>query len=144
MAFWNSPLFDRIVRPFAIVLHRLLKPGGSTRPGAHALAFTAERKLILVKLRYAQGWRVPGGGRGEDEDLRDAILRELREEIGMTAHGAVRDSGIAELMIVEDVRYRPPKWSWEVEAICEAAIDCLPADLSPRIAEWIAVLRDRL
>ena len=148
MAFWNSSLFDRLVRPFATALYRLLKPSRSAlRPqtsGAHALALTPERRVVLVKLRYAPGWRLPGGGRGKDEDIRDAVLRELREEIGMTSHGVVRVSGIAELMIVEDVRYCPRKWSWEVEAIREAALDDLPSDLSSRAAEWIVALEGRL
>ncbi len=123
--------------------------------GAHALALTPGRKIILVKLRYAPGWRMPGGGRGEDEDPREAILRELREEIGMTAHGAVRRGcdleertdykrDLASLLIVEDVRYRARRWSWEVERIMEAPLDALPADLSPRAAKWIAALRDKL
>jgi ADP-ribose pyrophosphatase YjhB (NUDIX family) len=141
----NSPSwFDRLVRPLATAFYRLL---GAVRPrsgrlGAHALALTPERKLILVKLRYARGWRIPGGGRHEQEELRDAVLRELREEIGMTSHGAVRPAA-AELLVVEDVRYRG-RWSWEVEAIREVALDQLPADLSPRIAGWIEAVRDKL
>ena len=102
--------------------------------GAHALALTPERTIVLVKLRYAPGWRLPGGGRAESEDPRDAVLRELREEIGMTSHGTVRLAAeldepadfkrdLAALLIVEDVRYRPPKWSWEIEDICEATMD---------------------
>ena len=81
--------------------------------------------MILVKLRYAPGWRLPGGGRGEDEDPRDAVLRELREEIGLISHGDVHLAAeleeapdfkrdLAALLVVEDVRYRP-RWSWEVE-----------------------------
>src|SRR5207245_6702869 len=74
--------------------HKLLKLGWFVRRprtfGAHALALTPERKLVLVKLRYAPGWRLPGGGRKASEDAISAALRELREEIGMTAHGDVR------------------------------------------------------
>ena len=47
--------------------YQLLRAGWFVRRprtfGAHALALTPERKLILVKLRYASGWRLPGGGR---------------------------------------------------------------------------------
>ncbi len=116
--------------------HRLRASGSApaTR-GAHAAAFTPARGLILVKLRYAPGWRLPGGGCEDGEDVETAALRELREEVGMTAHGRVRVDG--GLVIVEDVAYRPRRWSWEVEAVCEAPLDCLPRDLSPRARRWI-------
>ena len=123
--------------------------------GAHALALTPEGRIVLVKLRYAPGWRLPGGGRAADEDPRDAVLRELREEIGMTAHGTVRLAAeleeqadfkrdLASLLIVEDVRYRPRGWSWEIEDIREATMDSLPADLSPRAARWLEAVRGKL
>jgi 8-oxo-dGTP pyrophosphatase MutT (NUDIX family) len=123
--------------------------------GAHALALTPARKVILVKLRYAPGWRLPGGGRSEDEDPREAVLRELREEIGMTEHGTVRLAAeldenadfkrdLAFLFVVEDVEYRAPRWSWEIEQVAEALLDDLPSDLSPRAARWIEAVRGRL
>ena len=48
------------------------------------------------------------------------------------------------ILVVEDVHYRPRRWSWEVEAICEAPIDALPADLAPIAAEWIDALRGKI
>ena len=148
-------MFDPLFRILVTALHSLLKFGWFVRRprtfGAHALALTPEGKVILVRLRYAPGWRLPGGGRGAEEDPRDAVLRELREEIGMTAHGEVtlaaeleerpdfkRD--LASLLIVRDVRYRPKRWSWEVEAVTEAALDALPPDVSPRARTWLAAL----
>jgi 8-oxo-dGTP pyrophosphatase MutT (NUDIX family) len=140
-------------------VHKLLKLNWFVRRprtfGAHALALTPEGKLILVRLRYAPGWRVPGGGRSEDEDPREAVLRELREEIGLTAHGEVRVAAeleertdfkrdLASLLIVGDVRYRPRKWSWEIEHIIEVPIDELPPDMSPRALRWIHAVRDKL
>ena len=139
--------------------HQLLKLGWFVRRprtfGAHALALTPERKLILVKLRYASGWRLPGGGRDASEDPRHAVLRELREEIGMTSHGRVRlaceleldtdfKRDIASLLVVEDVRYRAPRWSWEVERIVEAGIDDLPRGLAPITARWLAAVGGKL
>jgi 8-oxo-dGTP pyrophosphatase MutT (NUDIX family) len=149
---------DTLLRAILTSGYQLLKTGWFLRRprtfGAHALALTPERRLILVKLRYASGWRLPGGGRNVGEDPRDAVLRELREEIGMTSHGAIRVSheveqpvdfkqDLASLLIVEDVRYSP-RWSWEVERIVEAPLDDLPDDLAPVTRSWIAATRDSL
>jgi 8-oxo-dGTP pyrophosphatase MutT (NUDIX family) len=121
--------------------------------GAHALALTPEGKLVLVKLRYAPGWRVPGGGRNPHETPEEAVLRELREEIGLTGHGRVRMAGEFEqsvyfkrdqsaLLIVEDVRYRP-KWNIEVEQVAEFALGALPSDTVESTRRWTQLLDDR-
>jgi 8-oxo-dGTP pyrophosphatase MutT (NUDIX family) len=115
--------------------------------GAHAFALTPEGRLILVKLRYAPGWRLPGGGRRKSEAPVDAALRELSEEIGMVSHGDVAPVGdiseivhskrdTASLVIVRDVRFRP-RWSWEIEAVREFDPGHLPADTSPSSRNWI-------
>jgi 8-oxo-dGTP pyrophosphatase MutT (NUDIX family) len=150
---------DRILRVALTAAHKLMKLGWFVRRprtfGAHALALTPDRKLILVSLRYAPGWRLPGGGRGAGEDPADAVLRELREEIGMTGHGRVRlaaelEEGtdfkhdLASLLVVEDVRYSPPSWSWEVERIAEFDPAALPADMAPIATGWIKTLQRAL
>jgi 8-oxo-dGTP pyrophosphatase MutT (NUDIX family) len=150
---------DKLLRVVLTTGHQLLKAGWFIRRprtfGAHAIALTPERRLVLVKLRYAPGWRLPGGGCRADEDPRGAVLRELREEIGMTSHGAVRLAceleqatdfklDLAALLVVEDVRYQPPRWSWEVERVMEYEPDDLPLDLAPITQSWIAAIRDRL
>ena len=154
-----SGVIDRILRIAVTGAHRAMTLGWFVRRprtfGAHALALTADRQVILVKLRYAPGWRFPGGGRAEHEDPREAVLRELREEIGMTAHGTVtlaaelEDSvdfkrDLASLLVVEDVEYTPKRFSWEVEAIREADLADLPPDLSPRAARWLEAVRGSL
>lgn len=122
--------------------------------GAHAFALTPERKLILVKLRYAPGWRLPGGGRRAGESSIKAVLRELREEIGLTAWSRVRAVAeleqrpdyrhdLASLLIVEDVSYAP-RWSWEVERISEASLDELPTDIAPVARAWIDAALEKL
>ena len=63
----------------------------------------------------------------------------------MTAHGRVRlaceleqavdfKRDLAAILIVEDVRYRPRRWSWEVEHVGEFALDDLPRDMAPDAA----------
>ena len=51
--------------------------------GALALV-EREGKVVLVRHSYATGWHLPGGGvkRGEPPDK--AVLRELKEELGLT------------------------------------------------------------
>ena len=149
---------DALLRLALTAGHHLMRAGWFVRRprtyGAHALALTPDRKLILVKLRYAPGWRLPGGGRSAAEKPRDAVLRELKEEIGMTSHGAVRlaceleqavhfKHDLASLLIVEDVRYAP-RWSWEVERVIASDLDRLPDDLAPIARTWIAALREYL
>jgi len=115
--------------------------------GVHAVPFTNKGKVVLVKLRYAHGWRVPGGGikRGEAPD--QAAVRELTEEIGLIRQGAiicmdetnsgeasVTDDGV--LFLFTDVYYRPTR-SLEVESVGEFDPDSLPPDVSPFARIWI-------
>lgn len=119
------------------------------------MALTPAGKIVLVKLRYADGWRVPGGGRKKDETPEEAVVRELRKEIGMTSYGAVQPAleleerthfkrDLASVFILRDVEYSRPGWSWEVEDLLEADLDRLPGDLSPRTARWIRAVLPNL
>jgi 8-oxo-dGTP pyrophosphatase MutT (NUDIX family) len=152
-------MLKRLLRAGATAFHKLLAVGWFFRRpktyGAHAFALTREGRLVLVKLWYAPGWRLPGGGRDESEAPVAAALRELREEIGMMSHGAVepvceleeevdfkRDT--CSLIIVRDVEYRPKRWSWEVEAVREASLDDLPSGLSPQARRWLSEVGARL
>ena len=112
-----------------------------TRPavwGVQAIALTGEGKVVLVKHRYARGWHLPGGGRKRREDARKAVLRELREEIGLLEHGQVTHAGtfhhrpdfrkaIVSLFVVRGVRYRAPR-TLEIEEVAEFDPASLPAD----------------
>lgn len=115
--------------------------------GAHAIALTPAGRIVLVKLRYVSGWRLPGGGVEPGEDPAQAVLRELQEEIGLLRHRAVHTAFDADqridyrndrstVFIVHDVHYAA-SWSWEIEAVTEALPDQLPPTVSPRTREWI-------
>lgn len=121
--------------------------------GAHAIALTPAGKVILVKLSYAEGWHLPGGGRKAGESAEQNIVRELTEEIGMLAHGGIEDAhetteGLdfrrdhASVFIARNVEYRPRRWSLEIEDVIEVDLDALPADLSRRARRWIGAVRD--
>jgi len=150
------PIVDKALRAALTAAHKILMFNWIIRRprtfGAHALALTPEHRLILVRLRYAPGWRVPGGGRRHDESAEEAVLRELREEIGMTGHGRVRLAAeleqsvnfkhdLASLFVVEDVSYHIRKWSWEIEEVGEFPLDCLPSDVAEASMRWIGLLR---
>jgi 8-oxo-dGTP pyrophosphatase MutT (NUDIX family) len=51
--------------------------------GAHAMLVTPEGKVVLARHSYKSGWSFPGGGVGRGEAPVEALLRELREEIGV-------------------------------------------------------------
>lgn len=152
-------LTDRALRVVLTAAHLMLRASWFIRRpktyGAHAIALTPEGKIILVKLRYAPGWRVPGGGRGKNEDPVEAALRELREEIGMVSHGEARlvcdieestdfKCDTTSQVIVRDVRYRPRRWSWEVEQIREADPNALPDGMAQVTEQWIEAVRELL
>ena len=148
-------ILDRALRVLLTTAYKLLVLNWIIRRprtlGAHCLALTPEGRLILVRHRYARGWRAPGGGRHPGESAEEAGLRELREEIGMTAHGRVRlacelehvvdfKRDLASLLVVEDVLYRPPRWSWEIEHVGEFAVDDLPDDTVELTRRWVRLL----
>jgi len=122
-----------------------------TRPdveGAHAIALTPAGRIILVKLSYAPGWHLPGGGRKRGESDEQNVLRELREELGMTGHDAPflafkvtehvhNRVDHASVFVVRNVVYQPNRWSIEIEKVIEVDRDALPDDISRRARLWI-------
>jgi 8-oxo-dGTP pyrophosphatase MutT (NUDIX family) len=129
-----------------------------TRPdvrGVLAVPVTPDGKVVLVRLTYDKGWNLPGGGLKSGEDPQAAILRELTEEIGLSAHGEVRclgefqhrpdrRRGRTTLFLVTDVRYEFRR-SLEIEELAAFAPDALPPGTTPltakKIAEALAPLR---
>jgi 8-oxo-dGTP pyrophosphatase MutT (NUDIX family) len=137
----STILITRLIHS-AVYAYQALRRAGwfVTRPvaiGVHGVPLTPEGKLILVTLSYARGWRLPGGGRKPTEDAEVAMLRELREEIGMTDYASIElvsgfehrpdhRRGRASLFVVRGVRYRP-RWSLEVKQVGEFDPSALPA-----------------
>ena len=140
----------RIVFTVLQSLRRLLwLVTGPARDGVHAVPLTAAGAVVLVRLTYARGWSLPGGGRKRGEAQVDGMLRELREEIGLVAHGAIerlddiRREGPpgdrSALFLVRDVVYRP-RQTLEVEEVREFDPADLPADATPTTRDILAAL----
>ena len=97
--------------------------------------------LVLVKLTYDWGWGLPGGGRDYSESAEDAVLRELREEIGMCSYGILKHvcdvvhssnyrTAQVSLFVIRHVEYQPPRYSLEIDEVREFQLHSLPSDMS--------------
>ena len=64
---------------FAMAAKALIAP---VALGAHAMIIDTAGKVVLARHSYKRGLSFPGGGVGRGEAPVDAMLRELREEIG--------------------------------------------------------------
>lgn len=51
--------------------------------GAHAQLVDRQGRILLVRHSYMNGWSLPGGGVGRGEPPDQAVIRELREELGV-------------------------------------------------------------
>lgn len=122
---------------------------GPGSDGVHAVPLTPRGTVVLVRLTYARGWRLPGGGRKKGESPQEGMLRELREEIGLVGHGAIEridqflpprlpGDGSA-LFLVRDISYRP-RQSMEIEEIREFDPADLPDDATRSTRETLEAL----
>jgi len=121
-----------------------------TRPkahGVHAVALTGDGKVVLVRHTYARGWRLPGGGVHGSEAPADAMLRELREEIGLRAWTAMRHvldfehqpdfrRGTGLLFRIDGVVFEPAR-SLEIDAIAAFDPEMLPPETTAFTREMI-------
>lgn len=78
---------EPFTRPLFFAWSRLAR--GKTL-GVRAVAVDAEGRVLLVKHTYIAGWWLPGGGVDRGETTQDAVVRELREEAGLTAQTSPR------------------------------------------------------
>lgn len=62
--------------------------------GAHAIVEDGDGRVVLVRHSYQNGWAFPGGGVGCGEPPEQALLRELKEEVGLLRSAPPKVFGI--------------------------------------------------
>lgn len=117
--------------------------------GVHGVVVTPAGEVVLVRLTYAPGWQLPGGGCKRGERAEDGLLRELREEIGLEAWASLqrlgdrRRKGQGEgergaIFVVRGAAYRPRR-SLEIAEVRAFAPAAVPQDVTP----WTRVALER-
>ncbi|MGN0416241.1 MAG: NUDIX hydrolase [Agathobacter sp.] len=53
------------------------------RPSVRGIIFKDDNKIALVYSKKEKYYKFPGGGIHEDEDKKEALIREVREEVGL-------------------------------------------------------------
>lgn len=109
--------------------------------GARALCLTREDRVVLVRQSYTKGWFLPGGAIKGGEQVATGLVRELREEIGLTSHGQAEalfdishrpshKHDTQSLILLRDVDLSP-SLSLEIEAIGLFSLADLPSNTHP-------------
>ena len=62
--------------------------------GVSAIVDDEAGRILLVRHSYQPGWHLPGGGVGAAEPPAEAILRELKEEVGLSESAAPELVGV--------------------------------------------------
>ncbi len=65
------------------VFRKLQSKLGLITLGSRAIVLNAENQVLLVKHTYQPHWYLPGGGIKKGETCKAALIRELREEVGV-------------------------------------------------------------
>lgn len=74
---------DRLVLSAKIAAQAVLSPVAYAACGL----VVRDGKVLLARHSYVPGWLLPGGGVGRGEPAEHAVLREMREEIGLVRAG---------------------------------------------------------
>lgn len=78
-----------VITPLYQIATRTLRKYQSWRGiltlGARAIILNHHDQVLLVKHTYQPHWYIPGGGVKKGESTKTALLRELKEEVGLTS-----------------------------------------------------------
>lgn len=119
--------------------------------GVRAIVVDTEGKVILVRHRYEDGWRLPGGRVRRNEGDKNALERELREELGLDGVSDAKRLGEFQstyehkrdtvVVFVVGLFLQKPTCHFEIEDWYFFDPNALPSDVSRgtrrRIEEWL-------
>lgn len=123
--------------------------------GVNAIVEDRRGRVVLVRHRYMEGLHLPGGGVSAGEPPADAIIRELREEIGLKQYAPpefvglyTRQFGIVTnvvaLYVVRDAKFDFTP-NLEIRAIARVDPHSPPEDVRPgtrrRLAEFVGAAK---
>ncbi|HTQ13742.1 MAG TPA: NUDIX domain-containing protein [Rhizomicrobium sp.] len=74
------PAFSRLRLALVLAVKALRTPVAF---GASAVVEDGAGRVLLVRHSYMEGWHFPGGGVEGGEPAAHAVIRELREEVGL-------------------------------------------------------------
>ena len=123
--------------------------GSPVALGVAGAVFDDDGRVLLVRQSYMPGWRLPGGGVGRGEAPETALLRELKEEVGLAGGTPVlkgiysrRAGWVTNVILLfavtgGHVDFRP---NWEVREICFADPVAPPQGVSDATRRRLAEL----
>lgn len=76
-------------------------------------------KILVVKENGRNYWDIPGGGMDHNESIKQAVAREMKEEVGLSRDFTYR------VIAVDDPDYLAPHDLWQVRLI----LNVVPDDL---------------
>ena len=133
-----APFYWRIFKPLTL--------------GSRAIV-VRNQKVLLVRLSYARGWYLPGGGVAKGESFLSGLCRELQEECAIDAQDAElfglyfttkqkKIDHVAIYVVREFKELSNSPHDPEIEESRFFAFDALPADTSPatkrRLQEFVS------
>jgi 8-oxo-dGTP diphosphatase len=112
--------------------------------GAFAVIFDDKRRVLLCHRRDMDAWNLPGGGIETGEAPWDAVVREVREEVGLEA-AVVRLTGLYWKPDKDELVFNfecsvsdgAPAASDEADAAQYFALEDLPPNTAPKQVERI-------
>ncbi len=141
-------------RPVQWLMHRWFLMTRAMTLGVRAAVLDADDQVLLVEHTYTKGWHLPGGGVEIGETLLDALVKELREEAGVTLagepilHGVFLNEPLGKrdhvaIFIVRDFHWDgPPAPNREIKAARFFPLAELPLDTSRATHSRLAEILD--